>query len=74
MKPPPKQNVNRPRARRLVDIFSSLERGTPRGFTHIGEILPTVLRQLERNLERGLGRSQTKQNKVEESGEELTSQ
>ena len=72
MNPSPKQNTNRPRARRLVDIFSSIERGAPRGFVHISEVLPNVIRQLEKDYGQGLSRSQTKQNKVEESSGELT--
>ncbi len=67
-------NNIRPRARRLVDIFSSVERGAPRGFVHIGEVLPTVFQRIIRAIEERENQSQTKENKVEESGEELTGQ
>jgi len=72
MEPTPK--VERPRARRLVDIFSSIERDAPRGFVHIREVLPTVFQRIIRAIEERETQSQTKQNKVEESGGELTSQ
>lgn len=60
MKSTPKRSVSKVRARRLSDIFSTLERGAPRGFFHISEVLPAVIRQLERDFEQGVRGSQTK--------------
>ena len=54
------RKVSRPRARRLEDIFADIERGAPRGFTHIGEILPTVFKQIIRAIEERDSRSQAK--------------
>ncbi len=48
MKPSPKQNGDRPRAERLEDIFTRIERGTPRGFTHIKDVLPAVFQRIIR--------------------------
>jgi len=61
IQPTSKRNPSRVRARKLSDIFSGLERGTPRGFTRVGEILPTVLKQIEKAIEERSIYSQTTQ-------------
>ncbi len=51
MKPSPKQNIKRPRAKPLSDlfapIFADIERGSVRDFFHFLEVLPAVFQRVE---------------------------